>query len=137
MPLIDLAMIIAYLWIWAGFAMIIIGAGLSALNPEVLEAARTEGAREWQVFRRITVPMLAPVLIVVFVTMVINVLKVFDIILNMAPGSSQAAASTLALEIYNDGFTGGIHSGLSSAIAVILFLLVVPAMLFNLKRLRG
>ena len=80
--------------------------------------------------------MLSPVLIVVFVTMVINVLKVFDIILNMAPGSSQAGASTLALEMYNQGFTGGIHSGVSSAIAVILFLLVVPAMLFNLKRLR-
>jgi alpha-glucoside transport system permease protein len=136
-PLIDLAMIIAYLWIWAGFAMIIIGAGLGSLNPEVLEAARTEGAKEWQVFRRITVPMLSPVLIVVFVTMVINVLKVFDIILNMAPGSSQGESSTLALEMYNQGFTGGIHSGLSSAIAVILFLLVVPAMLFNLKRLRG
>ncbi|HEX3616651.1 MAG TPA: sugar ABC transporter permease [Solirubrobacteraceae bacterium] len=135
-PLIDLAMIIAYLWMWSGFAMIIIGAGLAALNPEVLEAARTEGAREWQVFRRITVPMLSPVLIVVFVTMVINVLKVFDIILNMAPGSSQAGASTLALEMYNEGFSGGIHSGLSSAIAVILFLLVVPAMLFNLRRLR-
>ncbi len=135
-PLIDLAMILAYLWMWSGFAMIIIGAGLASLNPEVLEAARTEGAREWQVFRRITVPMLSPVLIVVFVTMVINVLKVFDIILNMAPGSSQAGASTLALEMYNQGFTGGIHSGLSSAIAVILFLLVVPAMLFNLKRLR-
>lgn len=135
-PLIDLAMIIAYLWMWSGFAMIIIGAGLASLNPEVLEAARTEGAREWQVFRRITVPMLSPVLIVVFVTMVINVLKVFDIILNMAPGSSQAGASTLALEMYNEGFSSGIHSGLSSAIAVILFLLVVPAMLFNLRRLR-
>jgi alpha-glucoside transport system permease protein len=135
-PLIDLAMILAYLWIWSGFAMIIVGAGLASLNPEVLEAARTEGAREWQVFRRITVPMLAPVLIVVFVTMVINVLKVFDIILNMAPGSSQAGASTLALEMYNTGFSGGIHSGLSSAIAVLLFLLVVPAMLFNLRRLR-
>jgi alpha-glucoside transport system permease protein len=135
-PLVDLAMIIAYLWMWSGFAMIIIGAGLASLNPEVLEAARTEGAREWQVFRRITVPMLSPVLIVVFVTMVINVLKVFDIILNMAPGSSQAASSTLALQMYNSGFSGGIHSGLASAIAVILFLLVVPAMLFNLRRLR-
>jgi alpha-glucoside transport system permease protein len=82
-------------------------------------------------------PMLAPVLAVVFVTMIINVLKVFDIILNMAPGSSQGDANTLALAIYNDGFTGGIHSGLASAIAVILFILVVPAMLWNLKRLRA
>ena len=136
-PLIDVAMIIAYLWIWAGFAMVIIGAGLASLNREVLEAARIDGATEWQTFRRVTMPMLAPVLVVVFVTMIINVLKVFDIILNMAPGSSQGDANTLALAIYNDGFTGGIHSGLASAIAVVLFILVVPAMLFNLKRIRG
>jgi alpha-glucoside transport system permease protein len=136
-PLVDLAMIIAYLWIWAGFAMVVIGAGLAALNREVLEAARIDGATEWQTFRRVTMPMLAPVLAVVFVTMIINVLKVFDIILNMAPGSSQGDANTLALAIYNDGFTGGIHSGLASAIAVILFILVVPAMLWNLKRLRA
>jgi alpha-glucoside transport system permease protein len=136
-PLVDLAMIMAYLWIWAGFAMVVIGAGLAALNREVLEAARIDGATEWQTFRRVTMPMLAPVLAVVFVTMIINVLKVFDIILNMAPGSSQADANTLALAIYNDGFTGGIHSGLASAIAVILFILVVPAMMWNLKRLRS
>lgn len=136
-PLIDVAMIIAYLWIWAGFAMVIIGAGLASLNREILEAAHIDGATEWQTFRRVTMPMLAPVLVVVFVTMIINVLKVFDIILNMAPGASQADANTLALAIYNDGFSNGIHSGLASAIAVILFILVVPAMLFNLKRIRG
>jgi alpha-glucoside transport system permease protein len=136
-PLVDLAMIMAYLWIWAGFAMVVIGAGLAALNREVLEAARIDGATEWQTFRRVTMPMLAPVLAVVLVTMIINVLKVFDIILNMAPGSSQSDANTLALAIYNDGFTGGIHSGLASAIAVILFILVVPAMIWNLKRLRA
>ncbi len=136
-PLIDLAMIIAYLWIWAGFAMVIIGAGLASLNREVLEAARIDGATEWQTFRRVTMPMLAPVLAVVLVTMIINVLKVFDIILNMAPGSSQDQANTLALAIYNDGFTGGIHSGLASAIAVVLFILVVPAMLWNLKKIKG
>jgi alpha-glucoside transport system permease protein len=135
-PLVDIAMIIAYIWIWAGFAMIIIGAGLASLNHEVLEAARIDGAKEWQVFRKVTVPMLTPVLVVVFVTMVINVLKVFDIILNMAPGSSQQDASTLALDVYNQGFTGGLHTGLASAIAVILFILVVPAMLFNLKRIK-
>lgn len=136
-PLIDVAMIISYIWIWAGFAMVLIGAGLAALNREVLEAAQIDGANEWQTLRRVTIPMLAPVLTVVFVTMVINVLKVFDIILNMAPGSSQGPATTLALTIYNDGFTGGIHSGLASAVAVILFLLVVPAMLWNLKKIKG
>jgi len=137
LPLVDVAMIIAYLWIWAGFAMVVIGAGLAALNREVLEAARIDGATEWQTFRRVTMPMLAPVLGVVFVTMIINVLKVFDIILNMAPGSSQGDANTLALAIYNDGFTGGIHSGLASAIAVVLFILVVPAMIWNLRKIQA
>ncbi len=137
-PLVDIAMIIAYLWIWAGFAMVVIGAGLAALNREVLEAAKIDGASEWQTLRRVTVPMLAPVLVVVLVTMLINVLKLFDIIINMAPGSSQGDANTLALAMYNYGFTGTPGDfGLASAIAVILFVLVVPAMLFNIRRLRG
>ncbi|HLX77402.1 MAG TPA: ABC transporter permease subunit, partial [Acidimicrobiales bacterium] len=111
-PLVDFAMITAYLWIWSGFAMVLLGAGLAALDREVLEAAKIDGATEWQSFRRVTVPLLAPVITVIFVTMIINVLKVFDIILNMAPGSSQEGANTLALAIYNTGFTGGIHTGL-------------------------
>ncbi len=136
-PLVDIGLIIAYLWIWAGFAMVVIGAGLAALNREVLEAAKIDGASEWQTLRRVTVPMLAPVLVVVFVTMLINVLKIFDIILNMAPGSSQGDAQTLALALYNYGFAGNSDFGLASAIAVILFILVVPAMLFNMRRIRG
>jgi alpha-glucoside transport system permease protein len=136
-PLVDIAMIIAYLWIWSGFAMVVLGAGLAALDRAVLEAAKVDGATELQIFRRVTMPLLAPVLTVIFVTMVINVLKIFDIIINMAPGSSQQAANTLALAIYNDGFTGGIHTGLASAIAVILFILVIPAMLWNLRKLKS
>ncbi len=136
-PLVDLAMIVAYLWMWAGFAMVVIGAGLTSLNRELLEAGRVDGATEGQIFRRITMPLLAPVLVVVLVTMIINVLKIFDVILNMAPGASQGDASTLALLMFNSGFTGGIHSGLASAVAVILFLLVVPAMVANLRRIRG
>ena len=136
LPIVDIAMIIAYLWIWAGFAMVVIGAGLAALNREVLEAAQIDGASEWQTLRRVTVPMLRPVLVVVFVTMLINVLKIFDIILNMAAPSSQAGAKTLAVDIYND-FSTADGQGLAAAIAVVLFILVIPAMLFNLKRIRG
>jgi alpha-glucoside transport system permease protein len=136
LPIVDIAMIIGYLWIWAGFAMVVIGAGLAALNREVLEAAQIDGASEWQTLRRVTVPMLMPVLVVVFVTMLINVLKIFDIILNMAAPSSQAGAATIAVEIYND-FTSSTGQGLAAALAVVLFILVVPAMLFNLKRIRG
>jgi alpha-glucoside transport system permease protein len=136
LPIVDIAMIIAYLWIWAGFAMVVIGAGLAALNREVIEAAQIDGASEWQTLRRVTVPMLRPVLVVVFVTMLINVLKIFDIILNMASPSSQGGASTLALGIFNN-FESPTGQGLAAALAVVLFLLVIPAMLFNLKRIRG
>jgi alpha-glucoside transport system permease protein len=136
-PLVDISMIIAYLWIWAGFAMVVIGAGLASMDREVLEAAHMDGANEWQTFRRMTMPMLSPVLVVVVVTMLINVLKIFDIILNMAPGSSQGEANTLALAMYNFGFTGLGNWGLASALAVILFILVVPAIVLNLRRIRG
>ena len=136
LPIVDIAMIIAYLWIWAGFAMVVIGAGLAALNREVLEAAQIDGASEWQTLRRVTVPMLRPVLVVVFVTMLINVLKIFDIILNMPAPSSQGGAATLAVDIYND-FSTPTGQGLAAALAVVLFILVIPAMLFNLKRIRG
>ncbi len=138
-PLVDLAMIVAYLWIWAGFTMVVVGAGLAALDRQALEAARVDGATEWQTLRLVTIPMLAPVLIVVMVTMIINVLKIFDIIINLGADTSEPGgqSSTLASDIYYKGFTSGIHTGLASALAVVLFLLVIPAMLFNLKRIKG
>lgn len=136
-PLIDIATIVAMLWMWSGFAMVVIGAGLAALNREVLEAARMDGASELQTFRHVTFPLLRPVLIVVIITMVINVLKIFDIILALAPDSSQQQANVLALEMWRVGFTGSQDHGLSSAIAVFLFLLVIPVIFVNIRRIRG
>lgn len=137
-PLIDIAMIIAMLWIWSGFAMVVIGAGLAALNREVLEAARMDGASEWQTFRYVTFPLLMPVLIVVFVTMIINVLKIFDIVLAISPESSLSQANVIALQMYQTGFgsTNADH-GLASAVAVFLFVLVVPVLIINVRRIRG
>ena len=70
---INAVVILAYVWIWAGFAMVMIASGLSAMDPSLQEAARIDGASEWKVFTRITAPLLAPVVVVVFVTLVINV----------------------------------------------------------------
>jgi alpha-glucoside transport system permease protein len=134
--LITPAVMIAYIWVWAGFAMVVIAAGLSAISREVLEAARTDGASEWQVFRRVTVPMLAPVLSVVFITMLINVLKVFDIVLSVAPGSSQDDANVIALAMWRTSFSGVNDFGLGSAIAVFLFILVIPILALNVRRFR-
>jgi alpha-glucoside transport system permease protein len=134
--LITPAIMIAYIWVWAGFAMVVIGAGLAALPRDVLEAARTDGANEWQVFRRVTVPLLRPVLIVVFVTMLINVLKVFDIVLSVAPGPVQTDANVIALAMWRTAFGGVNDFGLGSAIAVFLFLLVIPLLAFNIRNFR-
>jgi alpha-glucoside transport system permease protein len=134
--LITPAAMIAYIWVWAGFSMVVIAAGLAAIPRDTLEAARTDGATEWQVFRRVTVPLLAPVLSVVFITMLINVLKVFDIILSVAPGSVQDDANVIALAMWRTSFGGVNDFGLGSAIAVFLFLLVIPILLLNVRRFR-
>ncbi|MFF4539557.1 carbohydrate ABC transporter permease [Streptomyces aureus] len=133
--LVTPAIIGSYVWMWAGFAMVLIAAGLAGVPRELLEAARVDGANEWQVFRRVTVPLLAPVLAVVAVTLMINVLKVFDLVFIIAPGSSQDDANVLALELYRKGFSEG-RPGVASAIAVFLLLLVIPVMAFNVRRLR-
>lgn len=134
--LITPAIIAGYIWIHTGFALIIIGAGLTGLDPELKEAARIEGASEWQVFRHITVPLLRPVLLVVFVTTTIAVLKIFDLVLVIAPDSVQYDANVLALEMWRASFGGGRDFGLGSALAALLFLLIIPAMAFNLRRFR-
>jgi alpha-glucoside transport system permease protein len=134
--LITPSIIVAYLWIWAGFAMVVIAAGLAAIPRDVLEAARTDGGNEWQVFRRVTVPLLAPVLTVVFVTMLINVLKVFDIVVAVAPGAVQDDASVLALAMWRTAFGGVSDFGVGSALAVLIFLLVIPVLALNIRRFR-
>jgi alpha-glucoside transport system permease protein len=134
--LITPSIIIAYVWIWAGFAMVVIAAGLASIPRDVLEAARTDGASEWQVFRRVTGPLLAPVLTVVLITMLINVLKVFDIVIAIAPGSVQDDANVLALAMWRTAFGGASNLGVGSAIAVFIFILVVPVLMLNVRRFR-
>jgi ABC-type sugar transport system permease subunit len=134
--LVTAATIGAFVWIWAGFAMIVIGAGLAAIPRDVMEASRVDGATEWQVFRRVTVPLLRPVLLVVLVTLIINVLKIFDLVFIIPPGSVQDDATVIALEMWRVSFGGANDQGLGSALSVLLFLLVVPAMAFNIRRFR-
>ncbi|MGI5338263.1 carbohydrate ABC transporter permease [Streptomyces sp. CA-181903] len=126
----------AYIWMWAGFAMVLIAAGLAGVPRELLEAARVDGANEWQVFRRVTVPLLAPVLGVVVITLVINVLKIFDLVYIIAPGSSLPDANVLALQLYQSSFGTAVNQGLGSAIAVLLLLLVLPVVIVNIRRMR-
>jgi len=134
--LITPAIIGAFIWVWAGFAMVLIAAGLAGIPRDALEAARIDGATEWQVFRRITVPLLSPVLLVVFVTMVINTLKVFDLVFIIAPSSVQPDSNVVALEMWRVSFGGGNNQGLGSALAIFLLILVLPFMIMNIRRFR-
>lgn len=134
--LVTPAAIIAAVWVWAGFAMVTIGAGLAAIDRQLLEAARVDGASEWMVFRKVTVPLLGPVLGVVFITMTINALKMFDLVFAIAPGAVQDEANVIALEMWRTAFTGAGNRGLGAAVAVFLFVLVVPVLAFNIRRFR-
>jgi alpha-glucoside transport system permease protein len=134
--LVTPAIIAAYLWIWSGFAMVLIAAGLSGVPRELQESARVDGASEWQIFRKVTVPLLAPVLLTVLVTLVINVLKVFDLVFVIAPGSTLPDANVLAVQMWSVSFGGAQDQGLGSAIGVFLYVLVLPALYFNVRRLR-
>ena len=135
--LITPAIMFSYIWVTAGFAMVIIGAGLAAIPRDVLEAARTDGGTEWQIFRRVTIPLLAPVLTVVFVTQIIGVLKIFDLILAIAPGSARDDATVIAFEMWRRAFSGQNLFGLGSAIATFLFVLFIPFLIVNIRRFRA
>ena len=133
--LVTPAIIGSYVWVWAGFAMVVVSAGLAAIPREAVEAARVDGATEWQVFRLVTIPLVRPVLAIVLVTLIINVLKIFDLVLVLAPESSQPDATVVGLELYHVTFTE-LNTGLGSALAVLLFLLVLPGMIWRARVMR-
>ncbi|HEY9477673.1 MAG TPA: ABC transporter permease subunit [Microbacteriaceae bacterium] len=134
--LVTAVIILSYVWIWAGFSMVMIASGLSAMDISLQEAARMDGANEWQVFRRITAPLLSPVLIVVFITLIINVLKIFDLVYVIPPGSSLPSATVIAVQLWTVSFGGGNDQGLGSALAILLLVLVLPFMIINVRRFR-
>jgi alpha-glucoside transport system permease protein len=126
-------LIIVMAWMWTGFAMVIISAALKGINPELMEAARMDGATEWQVFRGIIFPLLVPTLVVVSTTMIITALKAFDIVFAMTGG--QLDTNVIANQMYNEMFKFGQY-GRASAIAVVLLVAIVPIMFFNIGRFR-
>lgn len=130
----TIMLIVVMAWMWTGFGMVIISAALKGINPELLEAARVDGANEWQVFRRIIFPLLVPTLVVVSTTMIITALKAFDIVYTMTNGNLNT--EVIANLMYKQMFSFGQY-GRASAIAVILLLAIVPIMLFNISRFRA
>ena len=133
---VNYAIIVAYVWASAGFAMVVLSAALKGISQEIIEAARTDGASEWAIFRRIQLPLLALPLSVVTVWLMINVIKLFDIIYIMTAGGPNGKSQVIAYMMYDQTFQGG-KGGYGSAIAVVMLLLIIPIMVFNIKRFRS
>jgi len=122
------------IWIQTGFAMVIFSASLRGVPKESLEAARIDGASEMQIFFRIMVPQIRGTIVVVWTTITIIVLKIFDIVLAMTNG--QWGTEVLANLMFDWMFRGGGDSGRGSTIALLIMLAVVPIMVWNIQRFR-
>jgi alpha-glucoside transport system permease protein len=132
---VNYALIFAYVWASTGFAMVVLSAALKGISEEVIEAARTDGASEWDIFRRIQLPLLSLPLAVVAVWLLINVIKVFDLIYVMTGGGPGGASEVIAVTMV-DEFGNG-EAGYAAAIAVVMMLLIIPIMAFNIRRFRS
>ncbi|MBI3750257.1 MAG: sugar ABC transporter permease [Chloroflexi bacterium] len=121
-------------WIWTGFAMVILSAALKGISPELLEAARVDGANELQVFRAITLPLLMPTIAVVATTMIITALKAFDVVYVMGNGAFDT--DVLALDMYHQLFDFG-QPGRAAAVATVLVVLIIPVMILNVRRFQA
>ncbi len=127
----TVALIVVGVWIWTGFCMTILSAALKSVPDEILEAARVDGAREWTVFWKIMVPIIMPTIVVVITTMVINVLKLFDIVYVMTGGNF--GTNVIANRMYSEMYVN-FNVGRGTAVAVVLVLAIIPFIYFNIKR---
>ena len=113
--------------------MVVLSASIKAVPTELLEAARVDGASEAQTFWRVTLPQITSTIGVVSVTLIITVLKVYDIVKVMTNG--EFGTNVIANQMFDDAFIGR-NLGRGSTLAALLFLAVVPLMVFNVRRMR-
>lgn len=127
-------LMVILIWAQVGFSMVLLSAAVKGVPDETLEAARIDGANEKQIFFRVVVPQIWPTVVTVFITVLIGVMKVFDIVYVMTNG--QFSTNVIALEFYNQLFTNG-NAGYASAIVVMLMIAVVPVMIYQVRHFRA
>jgi alpha-glucoside transport system permease protein len=132
-PLNNVMLILVGVWMFTGFAMVILSAGLKGISTELLEAARVDGANEWRVFRSIILPLLAPTIAVVATTIVIYALKTFDIVFVMTNGNFDT--DVIGFRMYKELFNNT-QPGRAAAVAVVLLIAIIPVMFVNIRRFR-
>ncbi len=127
----NFALVMVGVWMWTGFAMVILSAGLKGISTEILEAARVDGANEWQIFRRVILPILSPTIVVVATTLVIQALKKFDLVFVLTGGRFDT--DVVATLFFKQFFQNG-EFGQGAALAVVLLFWVVPVMVIGIRR---
>lgn len=133
---VNAALIAAGVWASVGFATVILSAALKGIPSEILEAARTDGATERQIFFRIILPMVSLPMSVLAVTLIVNVVKLFDLIYVMTNGGPGTTSRVIGYTFYVEGFQAGLF-GKSAAIAVVMLIVLIPVMVFNIRRFRS
>jgi alpha-glucoside transport system permease protein len=133
--LVNGALIVAGIWGSVGFATVILSAALKSIPSEILEAARVDGARESQIFYKIIIPMVSLPISVLAVTLLVNVIKLFDLIYVLTNGGPGVASRVVAFTMYQESIPGG-QFGRGAAVAVIMLILLTPVMLYNIRRFR-
>ena len=132
-PLNTFLLIVVMIWIQTGFAMVVLSAAMKNIPDEVVEASMLDGASQLKRFVQITVPMIRSSIVVVLTTITIGTLKVFDIVRTMTGGNF--STNVIANEMYSQTFRS-LNYGTGSALAIILFLGVVPIIWYNIRQLR-
>jgi alpha-glucoside transport system permease protein len=132
-PFNNMWLMVVLIWVQTGFAMVILSAAIKAVPTELIEAAKVDGATESQVFWRITLPQIAPTVAVVVTALFVTVMKVFDIVFAMTNGNF--GTQVIANQMWIAAF-GQSNLGLGSALAVVLFVSVIPVMWINIRRIQ-
>jgi alpha-glucoside transport system permease protein len=133
---VNWALIAVGIWGSVGFCTVILSAALKGISTEVLEAARVDGASEPQIFFRIIVPMISLPISVVAVTLVVNVIKLFDLPYVMTRGGPGTSSRTIAFAMYQEAFPNG-RFGYGAAIAIVMLILLIPVLIYNVRRFRS
>jgi alpha-glucoside transport system permease protein len=134
--LVNYALIASYLWASTGFVMVVLSAAIKGIPTEVVEAARVDGANEWQLFRRVMFPLLSLPISIVTIWLFINVIKLFDIIYVMTGGGPGTSSRVIAFTMFEETFANG-RPGYGAAVAVVMLVLLLPVMIFNVRRFRS
>ena len=133
--LVNAALIAAGVWGSVGFATVILSAALKSIPSEILEAARVDGATERQVFFGIIIPMVSLPISVLAVTLLVNVVKLFDLIYVLTNGGPGSTSRVIAFTFYQEGFASG-QFGKAAAVAIVMLIVLIPVMIFNIRRFR-